>query len=74
MDLESNIRAWRRQLHRQGTFEDGHLEELESHLRDHIDHLLEGGQTKEEAFAEATRELGTALELGEEEHKARLTT
>ncbi|HAA19150.1 MAG TPA: hypothetical protein DCP28_10405 [Cytophagales bacterium] len=36
--------------------------------------MLEGGQTKEEAFAEATRELGTALELGEEEHKARLTT
>ena len=70
MNLEAHIKAWRQKLYRQGNFEEGHLEELESHLRDRIDALCEEGYNESDAFEKARQELGNLNTLGEENFKA----
>ncbi|MGB2908896.1 MAG: ABC transporter permease [Candidatus Aminicenantaceae bacterium] len=69
-DLEKSIKDWRRSLNLNESLEDGAKTELESHLRDKIEYLLNQGRSEEEAFAEAVAKIGTADTLGTEYFKA----
>jgi hypothetical protein len=61
-DLESEIRAWRENLERQKVGDGEILDELESHLRERMEHLTSGLPVAE-AFQIATLELGTGRSL-----------
>jgi len=70
-DLEKSIRAWKRNLHRQETLEDGMIADLENHLRDIIEALKNEGIPKEEAFHKAVERVGGAESLASECGKVR---
>ncbi len=57
-DLEKAVAAWRRTLHHRRAFLREDLDELESHLRDHVERLVAQGQPDEEAFRSAVRRMG----------------
>ena len=73
MKLENLIKEWRRKLQRKGTFEDGQLEELESHLRDTISHLTAKGMSENKAFDEAVQQMGEYRDLSQDYSYARQT-
>ncbi|MEN6311891.1 MAG: ABC transporter permease [Acidobacteriota bacterium] len=68
-DLEKRIREWRRGFCRIGSFEDGYVAELESHLRDEIDRRKARGLNEEEAFESAAALIGRPDAIGAEYHK-----
>jgi putative ABC transport system permease protein len=68
-DLENAIRNWRKALHKIESMEDGHIEELEAHLRDEIEDRVSRGENKEEAFQRAVTSIGTILDIGAEIYK-----
>jgi putative ABC transport system permease protein len=57
-ELEKAIREWRKQIAAEPSLEPGYIAEIESHLRDKIDDLVERGRTPQEAFDGAVRALG----------------
>jgi putative ABC transport system permease protein len=69
-DLEKAIIGWRRGQRRSPSIEDGDLAELEAHLRDEIDSLIDKGLSEEEAFNEAVRKNAGPGEVGAELLKA----
>jgi putative ABC transport system permease protein len=69
-DLEEAIRNWRKALHKIESMEDGHIEELEAHLRDEIEDRISRGENQEEAFQKAAANIGTILDIGAEVYKA----
>ncbi|MBD3412903.1 MAG: FtsX-like permease family protein [Candidatus Aminicenantes bacterium] len=69
-DLEKAVKQWRQSLRKNQALEDGYMEELESHLRDKIDHLTEQGISEEKAFTEAVDRIGDRDLIGEEYFKA----
>lgn len=73
MELEKSIKQWRKKLQKQGAFEDGQLEELESHLRDTISHLKNQGMPEEKAFDEAVRQMGEYRDLSKDYSYVRQT-
>jgi hypothetical protein len=58
-DLNQQIAQWRQSLGQSETLVRSDLDELESHLRDQIDHLSLSGLTSEEAFFVACRRIGS---------------
>ncbi|MBE0665907.1 MAG: ABC transporter permease, partial [Candidatus Aminicenantes bacterium] len=58
-DLDQAVRDWLKTLRKNQGLEEGYIEELHSHLLDEIDHLLEKGKNKKEAFAGAVENLGS---------------
>lgn len=52
-NVEKSIKDWRRRLAKHPGLEPGDIEELESHLRDKIDDLIQKGFSEEEAFHQA---------------------
>lgn len=68
-DLENAIRNWRKALHKIESMEDGHIEELEAHLKDEIEERVSRGENKEEAFQKAAANIGTILDIGAEVYK-----
>jgi len=70
-ELEKSIHAWKRNLHRQESLEDGTIADLEIHLRDAIDDLRSQGLSEEEAFREAAGRVGGAKSLASECGKVR---
>ena len=52
-NLEQSIQEWKSTLWKHQGLEPGHIEELESHLRDKIDDYLEQGLSSESAFNQA---------------------
>lgn len=68
-DLENAIKKWRKDLYKFEAFEDGYVDELESHLRDEIDRLVESGTDPKEAFEEAVLKIGSPESMGAEFHK-----
>ncbi len=72
-DLEKEIENWKRKLRKSPGYEDGDIEELESHLRDRVDYLMERGKTAQAAFKEAITEIGDVDSLGDELFKAQST-
>lgn len=52
-NVEKSIQNWRKRLAKHPGLEPGYIEELESHLRDKIDDLIQKGFTEEQAFHQA---------------------
>ncbi len=69
-NLEKKIKKWKLSLRKNQALEDGYIEELESHLRDKIDDLVERDMPEDEAFAEAIEKIGDRDLIGEEYFKA----
>jgi len=57
-DLEKEIKKWRNSLNANEALEDGVKEELECHLRDKIEYLMDQGNPEEKAFEEALAKIG----------------
>ena len=70
-DLEKAIRNWRKALHKMESMEDGHIAELEAHLRDEIEDRVNRGENEREAFQKAATNIGTILDIGAEVYKTR---
>lgn len=52
-NLEKSIQNWRKRLEKHPGLEPGYIEEMESHLRDKIDDLVQKGFNEEEVFHQA---------------------
>ena len=65
-DETKAIAAWRARLAETGTLFEADLDELESHLRDHLEGLEEVGITGESAFQVAPERLGETRALADE--------
>ena len=70
-DLELAIKAWRRGLAKSPSLEDSYIAELEAVLRDEIAALVSGGITEEEAFRQASADMGEVSAIGDEFEKVR---
>ena len=70
-DLEAAVAAWRRPLEHARAFLDEDIDELETHLRDHVDRLIADGLEAETAFRQATARLGVIFEFEPEYRKVR---
>jgi len=70
-DLEKSIGAWKRNLRKQETLEDGIIGDLEAHLRDAVDALKRDGLPEEEAFRQAVARVGGAENIASECGKVR---
>lgn len=70
-DLEKTIAAWRHSLRLNRAFLRDDLDELESHLRDHIEILVARGVDVKDAYRSAAERLGTYGELASEYRKVR---
>jgi|GEM_PF-75075 len=68
-DLDVALDTWRSFFKYRPSFFTDDMEELELHLREHIQHLIQAGYSEEEAFREATRKLGGVADLGEDFEK-----
>lgn len=66
-DLERAIKAWLRSFRRHKAFDTGGIQEMELHLRDHIDDLVKDGVSEEEAFRLAVSEFGEIPPVAREE-------
>ena len=71
-ELEKAIKEWKRSLRKNRGYEDGDIEELESHLRDRIDALVESGESTIHAFELALDEIGNSDDVGNELYKTRV--
>jgi hypothetical protein len=65
-DLDQAIAEWRRQMLAAGIKSPVPLEELESHLRDHVEQQVRLGIDPQQAFNTAARQIGYANELKSE--------
>ena len=59
-NLEPSITEWRRQMAASGINSFAVLDELESHLREDMDRMVQSGSCAQEAFAKAVRQIGRA--------------
>lgn len=71
-DLEKAIEQWLRHFRKHPAFDEGAHQEMEQHIRDHIDDLLTDGYTPEEAFNEAVQDFGEVAPVGKEERSVQL--
>ena len=71
-DLEKAIKEWKRKLRKNPAYEDGDIEELESHLRDRIETLEAESYTEQQAFDIAANEVGDINRIGTELSKTRI--
>ncbi len=67
-DLENAIKRWLRAFSKHEAFDEGTLQEMELHLRDHIDDLISSGLTQEQAFQKAVNEFGDVPDMAKEEY------
>ena len=58
-DLDRHLANWRKQFLADSTFYSEEVEELENHVRDGVEHLVETGLSEEDAFYEAIDRLGS---------------
>ena len=70
-DLESALASWRQRMKSRGAFLPEDLDELEGHIRDHVDSLVAEGRSRREAFFIATERLGTNEVVKDEYRKVR---
>jgi len=67
--LEGLIETWELELGAQKSLTEDNILELSSHLRDHVDELLERNLTEEEAFVIAKYQMGEVREMAVEYEK-----
>lgn len=68
-ELESNIRAWSDNLRSGGNLKETDIIELEGHLRDEIEDLINAGLSEDEAFLISIKRLGSINNLSLEYSK-----
>ncbi|MGE5552089.1 MAG: permease prefix domain 1-containing protein [Bacteroidota bacterium] len=68
-DLETQIRSWSDCLRARGNFAETDLTELEHHLRDEIEDLIQAGLAADEAFLISVKRLGNTDSLSREYSK-----
>jgi ABC-type antimicrobial peptide transport system permease subunit len=68
-DIDKAISDWIRQLKRGAALEDGAIAELEAHLRDEVEDLIDEGKSPEDAFNEVTASVESADVIGREYYK-----
>ncbi|MFY0686190.1 MAG: ABC transporter permease [Cyclobacteriaceae bacterium] len=73
-NLDKQITKWRNQLYQHQYLEEGVIEELEDHLRETIDDLMQQGTAVEEAFSLAVNKLGEPESVNEGERQIRSST
>jgi putative ABC transport system permease protein len=66
-NLEKSIQQWLRLFRKHQAFDYGSIREMELHLRDHIDDLVAGGCSEQEAFKIAVAEFGDIDSMAREE-------
>ncbi len=66
--LEKAIKTWLKSFQKHQAFDEGSMQEMEVHLRDHIEDLVADGQTEESAFNTAVASFGQVDEVAREEH------
>ena len=66
--LESEIEKWIKSFRKQRAFDEGHIHEMEMHLRDHIDDLILQGLNEQEAFQKATLAFGEVSQVAKDEY------
>ncbi|MBU2491035.1 MAG: ABC transporter permease [Bacteroidetes bacterium] len=71
--LDKEIKTWKKSLHKNPSFEEGYIEELESHLRDLIEEKIAEGISQEEAFKFALAKIGKINDIGDEYFKSDTT-
>ena len=69
LDLNEQINKWRGNLAQSQTLDSSDIDELESHLREEIENLIDLKLSDEEAFLIATHRLGSTESLAEEYEK-----
>jgi len=69
--LKDAIDQWKKSLRKSPYFEDGDIEELETHLRDQIEALVDAGMSEANAFDQAVSMIGSPDAIGEELHLTR---
>lgn len=69
-ELDGLLASWRRWMLGRAAVRAADVDELESHLRDQIDHLVGVGLSEEEAFLVAVKRLGGVDELSREYARA----
>ncbi len=67
-NLENAIKEWLKAFGKHQVFDEGALEEMELHLRDHIEDLTSNGLDEEEAFQKAVKEFGEVSLMAKEEY------
>ncbi len=67
--LDRRLQAWSESIQGVGTLTDGDIEELESHIRDSVDHLTRVGLSDDEAMLVALRRIGDPTVLAVEYRK-----
>lgn len=75
MSLEEQISEWRSYVGRRRALEEADVAELEDHLREQIETLVDSGLTEDEAFLVAVRRMGNLDAISREfarEHSERL--
>ncbi len=60
-NLKHSIREWKRNLHKFKQLEPGDIEELENHLLESIDNLLDSGLSERDAFHKATSKIDSGF-------------
>ncbi len=68
-ELEKAIKKWIKDLYKNEAFEDGYIEELESHLRETINVKICEGMKPKEAFEKAVIAIGSPESMGAEFYK-----
>lgn len=69
-DLDAAVAEWSRKLRRSDSLEEGTVAELEAHVRDEVEDLVEQGKSAEEAFREATAAVEAPETIGAEYFKS----
>lgn len=68
-NLENAIQGWLRKFRKYQGFHQGSVQEMELHLRDHIDDLIGEGWSEQEAFEKAVKEFGEVPKVASEEYQ-----
>ncbi|MEM0939357.1 MAG: ABC transporter permease [Bacteroidota bacterium] len=66
--LETSIQKWLKSLRKQRAFDEGTIQEIEVHLRDHIEDLIAQGTDEKAAFHKAINEFGEVHLIAQEEY------
>ena len=68
-DLDTAVATWRQFLRTERSFSEEDIDELECHVRDQIDELIEDGISLETAYRKAIKDVGTHLQLKQDYQK-----
>ncbi len=67
-DLEKAIKDWRARLSKHRAFDEGVIQEMEQHLRDHVEDLVTEGIDEAKAFESAAKSFGDVPEIAAESY------